>query len=248
MKRHLLYGVASGVAGGAGLAMVLLLLGEGPIGQAVELERRSGAVHGPDMFSRGTQQLGGVLAALVYGAALGAIFAVAFLALRRKLDATDDWRASIRLAAIGLVTVFVVPFLKYPPNPPAVGSPDTIGRRTALYVVTLAWSLVATWATWLLGRTLGRRRWADHLRISAVAACYVAMIGAAYLALPGSPDAVTIPATLAWHFRVASLAGATAFWALTGSVFGALCMNLSRKTTRLSPNSAIIGDRAVDPV
>ena len=39
-------------------------------------------------------------------------------------------------------------------------------------------------------------------------------------ALPGSPDAVTAPATLIWRFRVASLAGAAAFWSVTGVVLG----------------------------
>lgn len=229
MKRHLRNGLLAGLAGGAALAAVLLTLGEGPIGEAVGLERRAAGGQHDDMFSRGTQQIGGAIGGLIYGLALGAIFAVAYVALRRQLQTSQDWKASLQLAGIAFLTVFAVPFLKYPPNPPAVGSPDTIGRRTALYLVMLAWSLVATWATWLAARAIDRRSVAGHLRPGAVGATYVVLIGLGFALLPGSPDPVNAPATLVWDFRLASLAGAAAYWAVTGTMFGWLCTARSRQ-------------------
>ncbi|MDQ6928575.1 MAG: CbtA family protein [Actinomycetota bacterium] len=220
MKRHLKNGLLAGLAGGVALAIVLLTIGEGPIGQAVGLEKQAANGQHKEMFSRGTQQIGGAIGGLIYGIALGAIFAVAYAALRRRLSTRQDWRASLQLAAIGFVTVFFIPFLKYPPNPPAVGSPDTIGRRTALYLVMLAWSIVATWAAWLAARALERRGAADHLRPLAMAAIYVALIAFGFVLLPGTPDPVNAPATLVWNFRLASLAGSAAYWSVTGVVFG----------------------------
>jgi hypothetical protein len=218
------------------LAIVLLTIGEGPIGQAVGLEKQTATAQHEEMFSRGTQQIGGAVGGLIYGVALGAIFAVAYVALRRRLSTAQDWRASVQLAGIGFLTIFLIPFLKYPPNPPAVGSPDTIGRRTALYLVMLGWSAVATWAAWLAARSLERRGTAVHLRPTAVAAVYVILIGIGFALLPGTPDPVNAPATLVWNFRLSSLAGAAAYWAVAGTVFGWLSVVRSRP---LATNDAL---------
>ena len=47
------------------------------------------------------------------------------------------------LAAAGFVVIFLVPFVKYPSNPPAVGNPETIGERTQLYFLMLGISVAA---------------------------------------------------------------------------------------------------------
>jgi hypothetical protein len=230
MRRHLRDGALAGLAGGAALALVLLLAGEGSIGQAIDIERRAhpGAGH-DEMFSRGAQQAGGALAALVWGVALGLVLSVAWALLRRHLrpadrGATGDWRAAVGLGAIAFLTVNLVPFLKYPANPPGVGDPGTIGRRTALYLLMLAWSVVATAASWRLSRWLDGRGVPDHLRLPAVAGAYVTLVVVGLAALPGSPDPVAAPATLVWRFRLTSLAGTAAYWAVCGTVFGWLRM------------------------
>ncbi len=215
-RRLLKQGVLAGMAGGAALALVLRLIGEGPIGRAVALEGPGG----DEMFSRGTQQIGGMVAAVLYGAALGAVFTVAYAAVRHRLRAADDWRASVALAAAGFAAVFLLPFLKYPANPPAVGDPDTIGKRTALYLVAVAWSLVATWGGWRAWRALVARGVAVPQAVPAALAVWVALAVAGLVALPSNPDAVEAPATLIWQFRLATVAGATAFWSVMGLVFG----------------------------
>ena len=209
-------GVLAGMAGGGALALVLRLVGEGPIGRAVALEGPGG----DEMFSRGTQQLGGMAAAVLYGAALGAIFTVAYAAVRHRLRAADDWRAAVGVAAAGFVAVFLLPFLKYPANPPAVGDPDTIGRRTALYLVAVAWSLVATWAGWRSWRAFVAWGLPVHQAVPATAAVWVALAVVGLVALPANPDPVAAPATLIWQFRLATLAGAVTLWSVLGMTFG----------------------------
>lgn len=172
------------------------------------------------MFSRGTQQAGGALAALVWGLCLGLVLAVAYVVLRRQLATTSDWRAAVTVAGIGFLTVNLVPFLKYPGNPPGVGDPTTIGRRTTLYLLMVAWSVVSTAAAWRAARWLDGRGWDDHLRLPAVAGLYAALVVLGWAALPGSPDLVGAPATLVWHFRLTSLGGTATFWAVAGTVFG----------------------------
>jgi predicted cobalt transporter CbtA len=213
-RRLLKEGVLAGVAGGAALALVLRLIGGGPIGRAVALE---GGGH-DELFSRGTQQLGGMVAAVLYGAALGAVFTLAYALVRHRLRTADDWRASVALAVAGFAAVFLLPFLKYPANPPAVGDPDTIGRRTALYLVAVAWSLVATWGGWRAWRTLVAKGVA--VAAPATLAIWVALATVGLVALPANTDPVNAAATLIWQFRLATVAGAAAFWSVVGMVFG----------------------------
>jgi predicted cobalt transporter CbtA len=215
-RRLLKEGVLAGMAGGGALALVLRLIGEGPIGRAVALE----GAGGDEMFSRGTQQLGGMVAAVVYGAALGAVFAVAYAAVRHRLRATDDWRASVALAAAGFTSVFLLPFLKYPANPPAVGDPDTIAKRTALYLLAVAWSLVATWGGWRAWRAFMARGLPVHKAAPATLAVWVGLAAVGLVTLPSNPDQVNAPATLIWQFRLATLAGSATFWSVVGLVFG----------------------------
>src|SRR5439155_24857819 len=135
---------------------------------AVALERSRGGVH-HEMFSRGTQQVGGMLGAVVYGVCMGLVFALLFAAVRHRLGARDDWRRALWVAAVGFGTISLVPFLKYPANPPAVGSPDTIGRRTALYLLVLACAVVTTWAGWRLWMWLRDRGVDEQVRVASTA-------------------------------------------------------------------------------
>jgi predicted cobalt transporter CbtA len=233
-RRLLKQGVLAGMAGGAGLALVLRLIGEGPLGRAVAIEGSTGH----DMFSRGTQQVGGMLAALIYGAALGAVFGVVYAAVRHRVRAADDWRAAVNLAATGFVAVFLLPFLKFPANPPSVGDPDTIGRRTALYLLAVAWSLVATWGAWRAWRALVARGVPVHQAVPATLGTWVVLAAVGLVALPSNPDPVNAPATLIWQFRLASLGGAVTYWSVMGLVFGWLRV---RMRGRVGPDVVVAG-------
>ncbi len=225
MREHLRRGALAGLAGGGASAVVLLALGERTIDKAVALERAANpAASHHDQFSRGVQQAGGATGTVLAGIAMGVVVAIVFAAVRHRLAGPDDWRRATRLAAIGFVTVYLVPWLKYPANPPAVGNPDTIGERTALYLVLLAWSLVATWAAFRVHRWFVARGEAEHRRIPMTAAVYVGLIGLGLVLLPGNPDAITIPAQLLWRFRLASVAGAATFWSVCGITLGWLTL------------------------
>ena len=216
IRKLLKDGVLAGTAGGVALALVLRLVGEGPIGRAAALEGGGG----DELFGRGAQELGGMVAAVLYGAALGAVFTIAYAAVRHRLRLADDWRASVALAATGFVAVFLLPFLKYPANPPAVGDPGTVGRRTALYLLAVAWSLVATWGGWRAWRALVARGLPVHRAVPATAAVWVGLAAVGLGALPAGTGPATVPATLLWDFRLSTIAGAAAFWSVVGMVFG----------------------------
>ena len=172
------------------------------------------------MFTRRVQLVGGSTGAVIAGIALGLLLAVVFAAVRHRLAGRDDWRRAMTVAATAFLTVYLVPWLKYPANPPAVGNPDSIGQRTALYIVMIAWSIVATWAAWRLHRWLRANGRPEHHRVPATLALYAGLVGLGLVALPANPDAITAPAQLVWRFRLASLGGSAAYWTVCGTVFG----------------------------
>jgi predicted cobalt transporter CbtA len=161
------------------------------------------------------------------------IFAATFAAVRHRLPGRDDWQRSIVWAATAFVVVYLVPFAKFPPNPPAVGDPDTIDERTLLYVAILAWAIGAAWLAARVGTWLRERDFSDPARLTAVAGAFVVLVGIGYVVLPGTPDAVTAPATLVWRFRLASAGGALALWAVTGAAFGWLSVAAAKRTDRV---------------
>jgi hypothetical protein len=126
-----------------------------------------------------------------------------------------------------------VPTLKYPANPPAVGEPETIGIRTALYFVMIAISLATMIASLATKRLLVARlgEWnADLL----VAAGYTVLVGIAAVLLPAVNEVPEqFPAVVLWNFRIASIGAQLIMWATLGLLFGAL----SQRAAEYQPRS-----------
>ena len=157
------------------------------------------------MVSRGEQRGGLFLATALYGIAAGGLFSIAFAVLRGRGSQRTDWELSTRLAGAIFVAIVLVPWLKYPPNPPAVGDPDTIGDRTSYYLVLLLGSALAMFAA---ARVMWSMRpqtppWARPL---AGAATFIVVAGGLALSLPGIQEVPKdFPAPLLWEFRLSSL-------------------------------------------
>jgi predicted cobalt transporter CbtA len=196
------------------MAVFLRLLGEGPIGDAVAFESHHEAVH-DELYTRATQQVGGMLGVLLYGIAMGVMLAVVLAAVRHKLPLRDDWSRSITLAAIGFATVVLVPFLKYPANPPTVGNTATITDAMLLF------SLAATVLTWRFAAAVATR-WGRRAAVPATALLYTVVMGVAFAAFPPFTDKVDLSATLLWRFRLRALCGQVALWSVLGLALGTL--------------------------
>lgn len=219
----MLVGLAAGAAG----FVFAALFGEGPIGQAIDFESAHAGAHShgdePELISRTIQSTVGLATGtLVYGVALGGLFALAFAVAYGRIGSFTP-RATAALVALGgFVTVALVPFLKYPANPPATGDPNTLGQRTGLYflmiVIAVAGGLLAVY----FGRWLVVRYSAWNATLAAVGG-YVVFIAIVQLALPASrgvPE--SFPALVLWEFRLASLGTQLVTWTVLGLLFGAL--------------------------
>lgn len=224
MRTVLRRGALAGAAGGLASAVLLAFLGEASIRDAIALEdaaaRAAGKVPEPALVSRSFQVVGGSLAAVVYGVLVGVVFAVVYAAIRHRSRLRDDFGRSLGLATVGFVTIALVPALKYPPNPPAVGDPDTVNERTMAFLSLIAVAVALAYGAWWASRALRRRGLPDHLRVPLVGAGYAAVIGVLFVVWPANDDPITVPATLIWRFRVVSLAGMAALWSTLAVVHG----------------------------
>ena len=223
MKRILGVGCLAGLAAGAASALFAATAGRGPIRDAIALEdsisHTTSSAHHEDLFSRGVQEIGGAVGLIVFGLAMGIVFSVVLAAVGPRLAASTAMAASVRLGFFGFVTVVLVPFLKYPANPPAVGDPATVNERTALYFAVLGLSILLTWAVWRFHRGVAL---APASKVWATAALYGAGLAILFLALPVSPDPIDAPAELVWRFRLAALGGLAAAWTVLALVTGTL--------------------------
>ncbi len=177
----------------------------------------------PEIFSRSVQGGIGLLTGVVaVGAGLGALFAVLFAFASGRIGQLRPGATSVLVAFLGWISVYVVPALKYPANPPSVGEPDTIKYRTGLYFLMLAISIASMLSAWMLGRRLTPRYGSWNASVVALV-CYLAVLGIFFWILPGIDEVpAEFPAVTLWHFRVASLGIQTVLWGSIGVLFGCL--------------------------
>src|SRR3984957_7715952 len=131
----LLRGMLVGIVAGLLVFAFARLIGEPQVERAIAFESSMDQARGeapePEMVSRKVQRGVGLLTGvLVYGAAIGGIFGLVFALAYGRIGDLSPRALSALLAAISFVTIVLVPNLKYPANPPAVGNPETIGLRT----------------------------------------------------------------------------------------------------------------------
>ncbi|MGH2712898.1 MAG: CbtA family protein [Thermoleophilaceae bacterium] len=239
VRRGLVVGVVAGLLAGA----FAFVFGEPRVQDAIEIEEASSAHaslafsppvgHISDWVVNRDEQRGGLfLATALYGIAVGGLSAVGFALLRGRGAERTDWQLSTRLAAALFVAFALVPFIKYPPNPPAVGNPETIGDRTEYYLILLAGSLLALLAAARVVWSI-RDEAQPWVRPVLGAATFTVLAGGLALALPGvqevPPD---FPAPLIWEFRLSSLGTQAVLWAVLGIGFGIASHRASGRPVR----------------
>lgn len=178
-------------------------------------------VENPELVSRSVQAGIGLLTAVaVYSTAFGGIFALVFAVAYRRMGDFGARAASALLAVAGFVSVYLVPMLKYPANPPSVGLAETIDMRTSLYFVMILISLAAMIAAGMLRLRLNRRFGNGNAALIA-AGVYIVVVSAVAFVLPGVSEVPEgFPAAVLWQFRIASLGGQAIMWGALGLLFG----------------------------
>jgi hypothetical protein len=177
----------------------------------------------PEVFSRAVQRgIGLLTGVVVVGAGLGALFAVLFALANGRIGSLGPGATAALLAALGFITIYLVPALKYPANPPSVGEADTIQLRTGLYFLMMAVSIAATVGAWALGTSMARLYGLWNGFVVAFVAYLLVLWIAFALLQPINEVPANFPATTLWDFRVASASVQAVLWGSLGLIFGTL--------------------------
>ena len=226
LTRGLLAGLFAGVVAFG----VAYLVGEPSVNAAIAIEESAHGA-GEEVVPRSLQSTVGLLTGTaVAGVTLGGLVGVLCALALGRLGRLGVRGVSLSLAAMGFVSVSLLPFVAYPPNPPAVGHPETIGTRTELYFILVAISIIAAVTAVVVGRRLAARWGVWYASLSAVVG-YLLVILTAIALLPSYSEVpADFPATVLYEFRVASLVTQLALWATLGVTLGELLYRLQRRT------------------
>ena len=207
------------------------------INHAVELEmqntNQSSQIINPAEFTayRLWQRGGEIVAGTILGLSIGSLFGIVFAYTHNSVPGSNNKKKALIVAGIMWFVLFLIPALKYPANPPAVGDPETIYYRQTLYIAFLTISGFSALGLAYLYRKMGSL----NSRKVIIPAAYAVIIAGAYLTMPSSPDPINAPMDLVIGFRVASAVTISIFWGLLGVIFGAFWDKLNPdKTARIS--------------
>ncbi|BBY81640.1 CbtA family protein [Mycolicibacterium pulveris] len=247
-------GVLAGALAGVVAFLFARLFVEPVIERAIGYEEGVGAAHealgghgghhhhGGDAFegfTRGVQaNIGMGFGVLAFGVAIGALFAVVFAVTYGRIGNVSARVLSLYVAGGMLLSLFVVPALKYPPSPPALSLDETIRQRTLLYLLMVALSAALLVGAVVLGRRLAARLGAWNAALVA-AGGYVVAVAVVMLILPtidetpgplrdeaGNMVYEGFPADVLYEFRLYSLGTQVVMYATIALVFGAMAARL----------------------
>jgi hypothetical protein len=201
--------------------------------------------HGHELFTRAVQEnVGAAVGVIVFGIAMGVLFAVAHTAIRGVLERRgfrpDATGLALLVAAGMFVAIALVPGLKYPANPPTVGLEDTIGARSSTFLTMTVISVVAAGLALAAGLAWSRR-WGIWRATAAAVGGYVVVILIAMVLLPSfyevpgpiaGPAGLVLdgfPAEVLAEFRVHSLANQALLWLTIGATWSCLAALAARR-------------------
>ena len=160
------------------------------------------------------QKSGQVLAGVILGLAMGSLFGIIFGLSRNSLPGKNIVSKAVILSGIMWFTLYLIPFLKYPANPPTVGEADTVVLRMILFVSFIIISGVGVVAFYKLSKKLK-----DNKKYLALIG-YVGLMVIAFVVMPDNPDEITAPMNLVNEFRFVSILGVSSFWGSVGIILG----------------------------
>ena len=224
--------LVSGFVAGVIHGTVNLVIVEPYLDEAIEIENQNLFATGlaedtPQFWAeyssyRDWQKSGQLLASGILGMSMGALFGIVFAYSRNSLPKGHTVKKTFVLAAIMWLTIFLIPFLKYPANPPTVGDTDTVVLRAILYLSFIAISGFSAVAFSRLYKKLENKKYLAFVG-------YAVFITAVFFIMPPNPDEVTAPMDLVNGFRTMSVMAVTTFWIAEAIILGLLWQKYKTK-------------------
>lgn len=224
--RLLLRGMIVGALAGIFVFAFAHIFGEPLVDWAIGFEEKAAQAAGeapePEIVSRATQAgIGLFTGSVIFSTAIGGLFALVFSFIYGRISPLSARATAALLGLAAFVAISVVPDIKYPANPPAVGNPDTIGARTELFFVMIVASIVGMIVAVGFARRLTARYGSWNGAIIAGIG-YIAFIALIQYLLPSINEVPEhFSAVVLWRFRLTSLGMHAILWTTLGLAFGA---------------------------
>jgi predicted cobalt transporter CbtA len=237
VRSLLIRGLLAGLGAGLLAFAFAFVVGEPQVQHAIDVEAHAARLHheaaAPAVVSRGVQRTVGLLAGTaVLGVALGGLLALVFAYAYGRVGRLGARTVAALLALGAFLAVSAIPFTKYPPDPPGVGSAATLDRRTVLFFAMIATSVLAALAAARVRRSL-LDRWGAWDATIAAGVVLVAVVALAEVILPAVHETPAgFPADLLHRFRMASLGTSVTLWLALGLGFGAAAARLVEPVRR----------------
>lgn len=285
-KKLILRGILAGAVAGLLAFVFARIFAEPQIAKAIDYESGRDAAQSaldkaaglpaeaadPDLFSRTIQANVGIGVGMVFfGMAMGALFAVAYTVCLGRTGGLRARSLALLVAGGGFLGMYLVPFLKYPANPPAIGHEETIKQRSALYLIMVVCSIAFLAGAVYLGKYL-QKRYGNWNATLLAGAAFVVAIGIVMLLLPqlghlsynkanfGNQATETplplkdskgnivypgFPADVLYTFRFYSVAAQLILWTALGLIFAPSpsASSIPRGRTRTPPHRSPIPSR-----
>ena len=119
------------------------------------------------------QKGGQVLAGAILGTSIAALVGIVFLFVRKSLPEGNNVKKTLILSGLMWFTIFVIPFLKYPANPPTVGDAETVVMRGILFLSFIAISGLGAVAFYQVYKKLQNKKISCVCRICCIYWCSV---------------------------------------------------------------------------
>jgi len=155
---------------------------------------------------RSWQKGGELLAGAILGTSIGSLFGIVYALSKKSLPSKNNIGKTLILAGLMWFTLFVIPFLKYPANPPTVGDAETVVLRGILYL-----TLIAISGFMAIGFYQIFKRVKTKNRILPIVG-YGILISLVFFVMPENPDQISTSMELVDGFRVVAFLTGTVFW------------------------------------
>ncbi len=249
-RHFLLRGLLAGLVAGILAFGVAYAVGEPSVRTSIAIEESggSGHVHADEPAATGSGEepaeetgtvvprslqstVGLLTATSVAGVTLGGLLGVVSALALGRFGRLRVRATTLLVTGVGFATVYVLPFLTYPPNPPAVGHSDTIGYRTGLYFTMVAIAVVAGVTALLVGRRLAARWGAWYSGLACVAGFILVTLVASGLLPRYDEVPEDFPASVLYSFRRASFLTELTLWSVLGVTLSELAHRLTARST-----------------
>jgi len=175
---------------------------------------------------------------LTVGTAIGGAVGLASAFAVGRFGRMRPSQSTAMIALIGFISFALVPFIKYPATPPAVGDGDTIGQRTVDFFAMQGISVLAAVGFVLLAHRL-LANLGVYRTLLVAGGGYLGVVIIAGLLLPTVNEVGAFPADILWYFRRDSIATLAIMWGVIGVVLSGLIGRLYERETLVAARKTL---------